>query len=174
MSKTPAGTVYNKTNVKLSSMNVTSNNVTSNTTYDPEDELKKMPIATLELNREKIMKKENLTTTTSTNITAEPLQLATSRSMNTDLIGDNHITLLGPLVTGSRTSPIVVRGKLIEKIPHPSNHQANNGVTVVDNNDENDDNEANIIVDADVYHVNNRYKIYAECDLKFKFPYRCG
>lgn len=168
MSKTP-GTVYNKTGDKsdprdrgkLSSVTVTSNTITPKAADGPVDGRQEVEtivqIVTPEPNREQKLKNENQTTTNSTTITAEPLQLATSRSLTTGSNGEKHITLLGPLVSGRRASPIVVRGKLIGPIQHPSNHRGSNGVTVVD--DVNDDNEGDIIVDADVYHLDNRYEI---------------
>jgi len=172
MSKTP-GTVYNKTGDKsdprdrgrLSSVTVTSNIVTPKGADRPVDggqEVRTIVhVVTPEPNREQKLKNENQTTTTSNTITAEPLQLATSRSITTGSVGENHIRLLGPLVSGRRVSPIVVRGKLIGQIPHPSNHRGSNGVSAV--NDDDDVNETDIIVDADVYHLNNRYEIYSEC-----------
>lgn len=174
MSKTP-GTVYNKTGDKsdprdrgrLSLVTVTSNTVTPKAADGPVDGRQEVrtvvQVVTPEPRREQKLKNENQTTTTSSTITAEPLQLATSRSMTTGSTGENRITSLGPLVSGRRASPIVVRGKLIGQIPHPSNHRGSNGVSVVDDDD--DDNEADIIVDADVYHLNNRYEIYSECYL---------
>ncbi|CAI6363921.1 unnamed protein product [Macrosiphum euphorbiae] len=165
MSKTP-GTVYNKTGDKsdprdrgkLSLVTVTSNTVTPKAADGPVDGRQEVrtvvQVVTPEPRREQKLKNENQTTTTSSTITAEPLQLATSRSMTTGSTGENRITSLGPLVSGRRASPIVVRGKLIGQIPHPSNHRGSNGVSVVDDDD--DDNEADIIVDADVYHLNNR------------------
>lgn len=168
MTKTP-GTVYNKTGDnpelrgrgKLSSVSVTSDTVTPKVTVDLVEVRKIVQVVTPEPNRgDDSSKNENQTSTTSTTITAEPLQLATSRS-----IGDNHVKLLGPLVSGRRASPIVVRGKLLGQIPHPSNHRGSNGVAIVEDDDDNDDNEANIIVDADVYHLNNRYEIYSKCYL---------
>lgn len=168
MSKTAAGTVYNKTNDKpkfrdrgkLSSVSETSNKPKA--TGDQVDQRPEVrttvQFVTPEPVRDRSKKNENRTTTTSTTITAEPLQLATSRS-----IGDNRIALLGPMVTGRKSSPIVVRGKLVGQIPHPSNHRGSNGVTAVEDVDDDEDNEANFIVDADVYH--NRYEIYSECYL---------
>lgn len=175
MSKAP-GTVYNKTGDKsdardrgkLSSVTVASNSVKPKVADEPVDGRQEVrtvvQIVTPEPNREQKLKNENQTKTiTSTTITAEPLQLATSRSMTTGSIGENRITLLGPLVSGRRASPIVVRGKLIGQIQHPANHRGSNGVSVVE--DDGDDNEADIIVDADVYHLNNRYEIDSECFL---------
>ncbi|XP_060854212.1 uncharacterized protein LOC132932042 [Rhopalosiphum padi] len=179
MTKTPAGTVYNNTSEKpgsrdqgrLPSVSVISKTVAPKATDNPvsigvypvEEKRKEVQttitVVTPEPNREEILENENQTTTTTTTtatITAEPLQLATSRSLNSGLNGENRITVLGPLVSGRKTSPIVVRGKLIRQIAHSSNHQASNGVTIVDDKDDDGDNEAKIIVDADVYHLNNR------------------
>jgi len=164
MSKT-AVSVYNKTNDKLEFRDRGKLLLVSETSNKPKatnDRVDERPevrtivqVVTPEPNQKRLENK-NRTTTTSTIITAEPLQLATSRS-----IGDNRITLLGPIVSGRRASPIVVHGKLIGQIPHPSNHRGSNGVTVVEDVDDDEDNEANFIVDADVYH--NRYEIYSGC-----------
>lgn len=163
MAKTP-GTVYNKTGdkpeprdrIKISSAAAIAT-VTPKTIDGPVDDRKEVwtivPVAVP--SRKEILENGNRSTTDSASITAEPLQLATSRSLNTGSIGENRIALLRPLVPGMRASPIVVRGKLIGQIAHPSNHR-----TIVNDND--DDNETNIIVDADVYHVNNRYEIYLD------------
>ncbi|XP_025198294.1 uncharacterized protein LOC112596723 [Melanaphis sacchari] len=171
MSKT-SGTVYNKTSEKpgsrdqgkFPSVSITSKTVTPKATENPVDEQRKevrtiVAVVTPEPKGEERLENENQTTTSTTTIstiTAEPLQLATSRSLNSGFNGDNRITVLGPLVSGKKTSPIVVRGKLIGKTTHQPNYQASNSMTVVSNKDDDHDNEANIIVDADVYHVNNR------------------
>ncbi|KAE9523811.1 hypothetical protein AGLY_015699 [Aphis glycines] len=176
MSKTPV-TVYNKTGEKpvprdqgkFPSVSLTSKTVTPKATERPVDEQRKegrpiIAVVTPEPNRNERLDTENQTTTTTTTtaaatttatistITAEPLQLATSRSLN----GDNRIPVLGPMVTGRKTSPLVVRGKLIRQIVRPFNHQGSNSATIVREKDDDDNNETDIIVDADVYHVNNR------------------
>lgn len=183
MSKTLV-TVYNKTGEKpvsrdqgkFPSVSLTSKTVTPKATERPVDEQRKegrpiIAVVTSEPNREERLNNENQTTTTTTitatttstsTITAEPLQLATSRSLNGGFKGDNRIPVLGPLVSGRKTSPLVVRGKLIRQIVHLPNHQASNSATDVGDKDDDDDKETDIIVDADVYHVNNRYEIYSE------------
>jgi len=197
MSKTPV-TVYNKTGEKpvprdqgkFPSVSLTSKTVTPKATERPVDEQWKegrpiIAVVTPEPNRKERLDTENQTTTTITaattttatisTITAEPLQLATSRSLNGGFNGDNRIPVLGPMVTGRKTSPLVVRGKLIRQIVRPSNSQASNSATIVREKDDDDDNETDIIVDADVYHVNNRYEIYPECyllSLKLPLPAR--
>lgn len=183
MSKTPV-TVYNKTGEKpvprdqgkFPLASLTFKTVTPKATELSVEEQRKegrpiIAVVTPEPNREEKLDTDNQTTTTTTTtatistITAEPLQLATSRSLNGGFNGDNRIPVLGTLVTGRKTSPLVVRGKLIRQIVRPSNHQASNSATVAGEKDNDDDNETDIIVDADVYHVNNRYEIYYQCYL---------
>lgn len=81
---------------------------------------------------------------------------ASSRSLGTF----GHIAV-GPPKTRNRDSPIVIRGKLMKTVPLPLIHRDENSRSVEvdgDNDDigDGDINDANIVVDAGLYRVDNR------------------
>lgn len=88
------------------------------------------------------------------NNTSDELSQVTGRSMNTGMIRENSFAASPAISKNRNPSFVTVRGKLLNPKPAGlSNHR------YYDDDDDGNDDDHDVIIDAGVYHSNNRYKI---------------